>query len=95
MLSLFKKRKTSIHPVLTLPSYSTPTEELDSLAAKRDAQLAWMRQKGMQYLGDPKELNKRPQKPQPGPATRLTPVANPTAEKTPPARGQSNSERAD
>ena len=93
MLSLFTKRKIP-SPLLTLPSYCTPTEELDSLAAKRDAQLAWMRQKGMKYLGDPKELSKRPRKPQPGAAARVTPVATQRPEKTAPTRGQSDLGRA-
>jgi hypothetical protein len=47
---------------LTLPSYCKPTEELSSLAEKREAQLRWMRQNGMNYLGDPLlVVKKRPQ----------------------------------
>jgi hypothetical protein len=78
MLSRFTRQKVPSPHLLKLPSFCTPTEELSSLIAKRDAQLTWMREKGMKYLGDPlKELSKRPQKPQPGPAKRLTPPGPP------------------
>ena len=53
MTLLFKKQRISTPDLITLPSYCKPTDELESLAAKREAQLRWMRQRGMRYLGDP------------------------------------------
>jgi hypothetical protein len=95
MLSLFTKQKLPSPQLLKLPSFCTPTEELSSLAAKRDAQLTWMRQRGMKYLGDPlKELSKRPHKPQPGPVKRISPPNGPPTEDTAPAPGTSKIERA-
>ena len=61
MASLFTKQKLSAPDLVMLPSYCKPTEELESLAAKREAQLKWMRQRGMKYLGDPMlKIKKQP-----------------------------------
>lgn len=59
-MSLLFTRKISTVDLVKLPSYCKPTKELESLAAKRDAQLQWMRQQGMRYLGDPMLKIKRP-----------------------------------
>jgi hypothetical protein len=60
MISLTSKPKLSPVHVVTLPSYCVPTEESNDLAVKREAQLQWMRAKGMTYLGDPqKPLEKK------------------------------------
>jgi hypothetical protein len=60
MSLLFTKQKISTVDLVKLPSYCKPTQELGSLATKREAQLRWMRQKGMRYLGDPMLKIKRP-----------------------------------
>lgn len=60
MSLLFTKEKLSTVDLVKLPSFCKPTEEVESLAAKREAQLRWMRQKGMRYLGDPMLKIKRP-----------------------------------
>ena len=65
MISLFTKQKESPVPLLTLPTYCipVPAEASNDLTAKREAQLQWMREKGMKYLGDPLgEAEKRPQR---------------------------------
>ena len=63
MISLFTKQKESPVPLLTLPTNCVPSEESTNLVAKREAQLRWMREKGMKYLGDPLgEAEKRPQR---------------------------------
>ncbi len=52
-MTLFKKQRISEPDLITLPSYCKLADELESLAAKREAQLKWMRQRGMRYVGDP------------------------------------------
>lgn len=62
MISLFPKYKVSPLNMVTLPSYCVSTKQSSNLDAKREAQLRWMREQGMTYLGDPlKQLEKRPQ----------------------------------
>lgn len=56
MISLFAKQKEAPLNLLSLPTYAVTQAESDVLAAKREAQLQWMREKGMSYLGDPLEL---------------------------------------
>lgn len=53
MISLFTKHRVARLNMLTLPTYAVSQAESDELAAKREAQLRWMREKGMTYLGDP------------------------------------------
>lgn len=53
MISLFTRHRAAPLNLLTLPTYAISHEESRALAAKRDAQLQWMREKGMTYLGDP------------------------------------------
>lgn len=60
MISLSSKPKLLPTEVLILPSYCVPNKDSDHLAEKREAQLKWMREKGMTYLGDPTKLVARP-----------------------------------
>lgn len=63
MISLFRKQELSPLNLVTLPSYCVSTKDPGNLEAKREAQLQWMREKGMTYLGDPlQHLEKRPQR---------------------------------
>jgi hypothetical protein len=48
----FKKRK-SAQRLVKLPAVCVPSDEADTLAAKRDAQLKWMHERGVRYLGNP------------------------------------------
>jgi hypothetical protein len=42
--------------MLTLPAFCVPADETDTLRSKREAQLEWMREKGVRYLlGDPSQ----------------------------------------
>lgn len=66
MISLFAKPKESPLNLLKLPTYAVSQKESDALAAKREAQLRWMREKGMSYLGDPLELAELREKRRPG-----------------------------
>jgi hypothetical protein len=54
MSSLFA-RKRHINPeMLTLPAFCVPAHESEKLHSKREAQLEWMREKGVEYiLGSP------------------------------------------
>lgn len=53
MISLFAKHRAAPLNLLKLPVYAVPNNESSDLDAKREAQLQWMREKGMGYLGDP------------------------------------------
>jgi hypothetical protein len=49
---LFRKRNPD--PVLIkLPGGCVPSGEADTLRTKREAQLKWMRERGVRYLGNP------------------------------------------
>jgi hypothetical protein len=49
MSSLLRKR--TLNPeMLTLPAFCVPAEESAKLQSKREAQLEWMREKGVHYL---------------------------------------------
>lgn len=52
MSSLFSWRNFD-SPLLKLPAVCVPGGEADTLRAKRDAQLKWMRERGVRYLGNP------------------------------------------
>ncbi|HEY8520701.1 MAG TPA: hypothetical protein VIN61_11520 [Gammaproteobacteria bacterium] len=83
MLSLFGRQKTWSSDLLTLPSYCVPTEEVSSLRDKREAQLQWMRAKGMTYLGDPaRRVEKRPPRPV-TPTVRLVSLRSHAADAAP------------
>lgn len=72
MILLFAKPKESPLNLLKLPTYAVAQEESDALAAKREAQLRWMREQGMSYLGDPLQVTKLRAKRRPGaPRIRL------------------------
>lgn len=54
MSSLFARKRPVSPELLTLPAFCVPADEADNLRAKREAQLEWMRNKGVQYLlGNP------------------------------------------
>jgi hypothetical protein len=54
MSSLFGRNRPVSPELLTLPAFCVPADEADTLRAKREAQLEWMRNKGVQYLlGNP------------------------------------------
>jgi hypothetical protein len=53
LLALIRGRLTADH-LLRLPAYCVPAaNEPDYLRSKREAQLEWMRAKGVAYLGNP------------------------------------------
>ena len=53
MSSLFTSRRSG-PDLLRLPAFCVPAaNEPDDMRAKRDAQLRWMRDKGVTYLGNP------------------------------------------
>ncbi len=66
MISLFARPKESALNLVKLPTYVVAQNESDTLAAKREAQLKWMREKGMSYLGDPLKLAELRTKRRPG-----------------------------
>ena len=54
MSSLFVRKRNLSPEMLTLPAFCRPAEASAKLESKREAQLEWMREKGVQYLlGDP------------------------------------------
>jgi hypothetical protein len=54
MSSLFARKRFSSPEMLTLPAFCVPAEESAKLLSKREAQLEWMRTKGVEYiLGSP------------------------------------------
>jgi hypothetical protein len=67
MISLFTKSKVTELNLLKLPSYAVAQKEAEALASKREAQLQWMRERGMAYLGDPMKLAELRAKRRPGP----------------------------
>lgn len=72
MISLFARPNETPLNLLKLPTYAVAQKESDALAAKRAAQLEWMREKGMRYLGDPVERAELRAKLRPGaPRMRL------------------------
>jgi len=50
MGSLFAWKRMTNPETLTLPAFCVPAEESAKLEAKRQAQLEWMREKGVDYL---------------------------------------------
>lgn len=54
MSSLFARKRYTSPEMLTLPAFCVPAEVSAKLLSKREAQLEWMRTKGVQYiLGSP------------------------------------------
>jgi hypothetical protein len=54
MSSLFARKRNLSLDMVTLPPFCVPAEESARLAAKREAQLQWMRAQGVEYiLGNP------------------------------------------
>jgi len=50
MSSLFAWKRMNTPEMLTLPAFCVPAEESAKLEAKRQAQLEWMREQGVDYL---------------------------------------------
>lgn len=54
MSSLFARKRPVSPELLTLPAFCVPADAANSLSAKREAQLEWMRREGVEYLlGNP------------------------------------------
>jgi len=54
MSSLFARKRDLSPEMLTLPAFCVPAEESAKLDSKREAQLEWMRTRGVPYiLGNP------------------------------------------
>jgi hypothetical protein len=54
MSSLFARKRNFSPELLTLPAFCVPAEVSAKLLSKREAQLEWMRTKGVEYiLGSP------------------------------------------
>jgi len=63
MSSLFARKRITTPEMLTLPAFCVPAEESAKLEAKRQAQLEWMREKGVDYLlGNPVHRHNLPEK---------------------------------
>jgi hypothetical protein len=50
MSSLFARKRNLSPEMLTLPAFCVPADESAKLDSKREAQLAWMRAQGVQYI---------------------------------------------
>jgi hypothetical protein len=50
MSSLFARKRSVSPELLTLPAFCVPADEAENLRSKREAQLQWMREKGVRYL---------------------------------------------
>jgi hypothetical protein len=50
MSSLFARKRNLNPEMLTLPAFCVPAEESAELNSKREAQLEWMRSKGVEYI---------------------------------------------
>ena len=53
MSSLFHSWRNFDSALVKLPAVCVPGGEADTLRAKREAQLKWMRERGVRYLGNP------------------------------------------
>ena len=53
MSSLFNSWRKFDPALLKLPAVCVPGGQVDTLRAKREAQLKWMRERGVRYLGNP------------------------------------------
>jgi hypothetical protein len=50
MSSLFARKRNPNPETVTLPAFCVPAEECAKLLSKREAQLQWMRAKGVEYI---------------------------------------------
>jgi hypothetical protein len=50
MSSLFARKRNPTPEMLTLPAFCVPAEESAKLSSKREAQLEWMRARGVPYI---------------------------------------------
>ena len=50
MSSLFARKRHVTPEMLTLPAFCVPAEESAKLDSKREAQLEWMRTRGVPYI---------------------------------------------
>ncbi len=50
MSSLFARKRNLSPEMLTIPAFCVPADESAKLESKREAQLEWMRAKGVQYI---------------------------------------------
>jgi hypothetical protein len=77
MSSLFSRKRLASDPgTVTLPAYCTTGGEAASLQAKREAQLKWMKENGVRYLGGPAVKHDR-RAPRPPSASIRTPKMAP------------------
>jgi hypothetical protein len=53
MSSLFHRKGIYDCELVKLPAFCVPNDEVDTLRTKREAQLTWMRERGVRYLGNP------------------------------------------
>ena len=54
MSTLFARKRNLSPEMLTLPAFCIPADESAKLLSKREAQLEWMRSRGVEYiLGSP------------------------------------------
>ena len=78
MSSLFGTKRRSSPDLVTLPAFCVPAaNESDALRSKREAQLQWMREKGVRYLIDspiPRPAKKQPLHPSKLKVTMLRPA---------------------
>lgn len=68
MISLNSRTRIPPADTVKLPSYCIPARESNDLIAKREAQLKWMRENGLRYLGDPQRLARQTPEPRRQPA---------------------------
>jgi hypothetical protein len=84
MSSLFARKRNLSPEMLTLPAFCVPADESAKLSAKREAQLEWMRAKGVEYIlgSQVRRHTPAPQVAGAPPATRLS-VVKPSPRLTP------------
>jgi hypothetical protein len=70
MSSLFARKRNLSPEMLTLPAFCVPAEESAKLLSKREAQLEWMRSKGVQYI-----LGSQARRHTPAPLVTIAPAA--------------------
>jgi hypothetical protein len=83
MSSLFARKRNLSPEMLTLPAFCIPAEESAKLNAKREAQLEWMRSKGVQYILGSQAPRHTPAPHTPAPAAVRLSVVAPSPRLTP------------
>lgn len=53
MTSPFHRKGIYDCDLVKLPAFCTPNDEAENLRTKREAQLKWMKERGVRYLGNP------------------------------------------